>query len=840
MNDAQQPAGAAPIATTAFNAFSSGLSIIPIRHGSKSPAVPWKDYQERLPTIQEVIQWFKTPQNGLAVVCGNVSGNLEMTEIEGAAQDCLDNILTRLEDQAPLVLQKIRKWCERSPSGGYHWFYRLELPEGEKMPVNTKIASGADKSTLAETRGQGGYSVIAPTPGSFHPATGKPWQTVTGSPQTVPTLTLSERQQLHTVLWEVLNEHPSIRKPGTNEKPAPIENYKPQPIKTDGAKSPLDDWATRNDLANELQKAGWTPCGHDSSGGRVFTRPGKNPKDGPSAILHGEPGEQVLSVFTTSTDFEENTSGGQAYSAARALAVLRYGSDSTENMQSLTKELRKEGYGEELKAEYLNLSDVFTPGKLSPDYASATSTSSEMQPIEKETDQLVEGVLENTEMANAVIFSHAYQHEIRYTPERKEVNWYVWDGQQWAPNEENTVKRKASEIVRQLPADKPPQIKHKQRSQTARGINAILSLASSMPELRVSQNDFDVNTHELNTPAGIVDLTTGQIMAHDPAKMHTKITKFSPPANGYTPGRWADFIKATFTPEIADYMQEVVGVSLFGEVKEHVFIFAYGHGANGKSVFFETIYEVLGDYATSIPSETLMKRQFGGREAALEVEPLIGRRFAFASECNSTDNLNPERIKLLTGGDSLQVRKLYGQATVVHPSHTLFLAGNHFPLLPDSDPAIWRRIRCIPFDKTVPPGQQDPELKKKLVRDHGQEVLGWAIEGARRYYQRGQKLITPAEVLTATRKYELAVDPFAGFLANWCTIGPGQSVAATDFKQAFAQYARENDLPDEWKKGYLDRLKREHNVKSEKGTRGMYFYRGVGLLLSHQRKEPEA
>lgn len=44
-------------------------------------------------------------------------------------------------------------------------------------------------------------------------------------------------------------------------------------------------------------------------------------------------------------------------------------------------------------------------------------------------------------------------------------------------------------------------------------------------------------------------------------------------------------------------MQRYVGYCMTRQIREHVFVFAYGPGANGKGVFLNTIVKVFGEYA---------------------------------------------------------------------------------------------------------------------------------------------------------------------------------------------------------------------------------------------------
>jgi len=65
---------------------NQGISVVPVAtDGSKRPGLDsWKQYQERRPTTEELMRWFANAE-GVGVICGKVSGNLEKLELEGRA-----------------------------------------------------------------------------------------------------------------------------------------------------------------------------------------------------------------------------------------------------------------------------------------------------------------------------------------------------------------------------------------------------------------------------------------------------------------------------------------------------------------------------------------------------------------------------------------------------------------------------------------------------------------------------------------------------------------------------------------------------------------------------------
>lgn len=329
------------ILDTALTYRQAGFSVIPVQPGtSKKAAVPWKEYQTRIATEQEVLDWFATPRYGLAVVTGAVSGNLEMTEIEGRALDELGPVrelaeATGLQDVWDFAT---KGWRELSPSGGFHWFYRMQ---GQPVPGNQKLASRLatpeelaqapmDRTkVLAETRGEGGYVVVAPTPGSFH-AEGRPWLRVPGGELRV--LSGYQRSVLHSLLATMGNE-PEPPAEETRAQPTVFGQWNAGGGST-GA-SPGDDFEARTDWYEILAPAGWTAL-HTQGRKRYWKRPGKT-DPGLSATTGHAKDRDRLWVFSTSTDFPTN----EPITKFHAYAILHHGGDHT----AAATELRRKGFG---------------------------------------------------------------------------------------------------------------------------------------------------------------------------------------------------------------------------------------------------------------------------------------------------------------------------------------------------------------------------------------------------------------------------------------------------------------------------------------------------------------
>jgi hypothetical protein len=319
-----------PLTDTALAWAAAGASVIPIRtDGTKAPAVDWKRWQTERADPAQIAAWFgPTSPLGIGLVCGAISGQLEMLEAEAAAVEdgLMPTISTAMTDHGldDVWTKVLTGYLERSPSGGLHVLYRIV--DGPARP-NTKLArrpDGRKVQVLVETRGEGGLTVIAPTAGHCHP-TGRPWELLAGGPGTVPTITADERDRMFAVL-SLLDQMPVT-------DPQPTE---PTTVGQPASGRPGDDYNARASWDDILTPHGWTKA-HRMRDGWAWVRPGKTATEGISATTGQADDADRLYVFSTSTEFESET----PYSKFGALAVLEHGGDHA----AAARALRKAGYG---------------------------------------------------------------------------------------------------------------------------------------------------------------------------------------------------------------------------------------------------------------------------------------------------------------------------------------------------------------------------------------------------------------------------------------------------------------------------------------------------------------
>ena len=326
---------------------SLGLSVVPIAK-SKTPCLTsWKPLEKEALTVEEINTLFTGekirkdyysekynsygikiftnertgPPTGLAIICGAVSGNLEVVDVdvkndrEGGT--LWEDYSSLIKDTDPELYNRLL--IARTVNGGYHLIYRCETIEGNNP--NLAKSNGTTAEVLIETRGEGGYIAVDPQPG---------YEFIQGSIHNIPFITPEERQMLFTAAMS-LDQRP----PQDSVENKSQETYTGKSSRL----SPFDDYNDRGNVIELLKNHGWTEL--KTYGQRTYLlRPGEaTTKAGQSGNLYTDAeGKRTLVVFSGSTKFEP----GKAYSPSSVFILLECNGDT----KKAYRELLAQGYGE--------------------------------------------------------------------------------------------------------------------------------------------------------------------------------------------------------------------------------------------------------------------------------------------------------------------------------------------------------------------------------------------------------------------------------------------------------------------------------------------------------------
>ena len=223
---------------------SLGMSVVPIG-SNKSPTIKLKPYQSQVMTDRQ-IAWSFSPTyvHGIAIVCGTISNNLEVIDIDckyDLTGSLVSNFVHSFMQADPNLFPQLVVGSTRNH--GIHLYYRCEtvgrdeilaqrpLTDREKA-VDPELTS----KTLIETRANGGYVLAPPSPG---------YRIIRRALSDISTITPFQRD----ILFKVARSFNTFVEP----KRVPFT------IQYTGTadESPLNDYDARGDVVDLLALHGW-------------------------------------------------------------------------------------------------------------------------------------------------------------------------------------------------------------------------------------------------------------------------------------------------------------------------------------------------------------------------------------------------------------------------------------------------------------------------------------------------------------------------------------------------------------------------------------------------------
>lgn len=297
-----------------MNYLQLGINSIAVNE-NKQAIYPWKRYQSEMITEEDLrSQIASSKAKGVAVICGAISGGLEVIDIDTKYETypLWNEIKSKINEE---IYNKLH--IVKTRSNGIHLYYRCEEIEGnqklaQRYPTEAEaLANPQVKSyCIIETRGEAGYVVAPPSEGYEILQEG------------INVIKIEER----TILFEIMRSFNEII------EEVPIEAHN-RPSSKEYGLSPFDDYNKRGDIVALLESKGWKKV--KNGGERIyFLRPGGTSEQ--SGNFHK--GLNLFTVFSVNTPFEVQ----KGYKPAAVYAILEHNSD----FKKAAKALLELGYGE--------------------------------------------------------------------------------------------------------------------------------------------------------------------------------------------------------------------------------------------------------------------------------------------------------------------------------------------------------------------------------------------------------------------------------------------------------------------------------------------------------------
>jgi len=345
-------------------------------------------------------------------------------------------------------------------------------------------------------------------------------------------------------------------------------------------------------------------------------------------------------------------------------------------------------------------------------------------------------------------------------------------------------------------------------------LGSVEKLASVM--VSVSDTKWDNDPDLLVCKNGTLHIPTLELRDHAPGDYLTSGVPYDYDVLAECPA----FLSAirSNVPEVEEFLQEFLGLSLTTETKYEVAPWLIGPAGAGKSTLIEGFRTMLGSRVLNLGLSDIEKGRFA-------LAKLPGKTLAISTEQPAIFIQASDVLNKIISGEPVTVERKYRDAYDITPRAKLLWAMNELPRVPDASNGLFRRIKVIRLQKLV--GPVDKDLKAKIGRE-GAGILNYGLAGLLRLMNRGDFDI-PACITNATDQFQRENDVPATFVADCCLVGEGLKTAGQQLYDAYKAWAlRNGHKPQSSTTLAVDWVRLGFEKKR---TMTGAVYRGVGLLV---------
>jgi putative DNA primase/helicase len=261
---------------------------------------------------------------------------------------------------------------------------------------------------------------------------------------------------------------------------------------------------------------------------------------------------------------------------------------------------------------------------------------------------------------------------------------------------------------------------------------------------------------------GLYQIDSGILFEHTPKIFTTNLLPFDYDPDAKCP-RFMQFLDEVFQKDqdTISFVQEAVGYIFHKSIPTPAVFFLIGAGSNGKSVFINTISNLVGKENTSNVSFNLLSDE-------TYILELYQKMVNISGETPRTKNIDTDVIKAVTAGDWVTGRELYKQPMKFRPFAKSFLAMNEPPSIKDTSHGMWRRIWVITFPRKFKENEMDRQLEYKLSLELS-GIFNWALEGYSRLKGKDFALKESESMKLSKKVYRSSTDSTRDFIITSLT-----------------------------------------------------------------------
>lgn len=310
-------------------------------------------------------------------------------------------------------------------------------------------------------------------------------------------------------------------------------------------------------------------------------------------------------------------------------------------------------------------------------------------------------------------------------------------------------------------------------------------------------SELDSDENIINFRNGVLDLTTGELLPHDPKYLSTIQIECD-----YVPNLAIQKAPVTFK-----FLQTLTGgntddmftiLEAIGVIISNVAGWRYkkllilkGPGNTGKSVLREYVTNILGvDNCFTLDIAQLHSR-FGA--SGIYEKRLVGSgdmKFARVPEL--------DKIKELTGGDRINAEAKYRDSFSMQFRGFLWWNCNQLPSISsngDTGEHVFERFLILSCMNIIPKEERDPQLLEKMLAEK-EVIISNAVEHLKKTIKNGYRFTESERTIKNREEYAISNNSLALFLRECCVIGEGRTITSL-FKDKYKSWCKENNLEAE-------------------------------------------
>ena len=287
---------------------------------------------------------------------------------------------------------------------------------------------------------------------------------------------------------------------------------------------------------------------------------------------------------------------------------------------------------------------------------------------------------------------------------------------------------------------------------------------------------------------------------------------------------WDLFLESLeLDPDTLSRLQEWAGYCLlpmvYGNLQKSLFFI--GEGANGKSVFLETLAAVL-DNVSHLELSELFDR--------FKIAELEGKLANICTDVETTKVMDA-RFKKIVAGEPQSAERKFKNPFEFQPFAKILFSANEFILTKDRTHGFYRRFDILRFNRIFELDEQKPELLQELKKEVP-GIFNWALEGLNRLSQQKWIMTKSAYMEDCHNEFKKATNPLQLFIEEECVVEVNATVDSNEFRSIYKHYCddkgykplSDNKLGQELKRHGINKSR----IRSEEGR--IILYEGIQLL----------